>query len=202
MRPALRRVVVPLCLCLSATSLAADPAPKPGATKKKPAVKVPSFSLPDMGEVPRADGLQRPKAEVAPAEPSTVRPQDATYSVVKVEFAKAFVRGPQGHAPVQPFTSVALRGKPPTTEKFSSLVRVRSPQRVNASIEMAVLDPRGDTAMTSSGELAFRGTTTDEIDYLVDWDPTPCRSAGKFHVLVRVAGVPMGSWPLLVEEKP
>jgi len=193
MRPAL------LCLCLSAVALAADPAP----AKKKPSnVKVPSFTLPSMGEVPKGEGLQKAKADAPPPGPSATRPADATYTVTKVAFAKQFVHGPGGQQPVQPFTSVALRGSPLTTEKFSSLVKVKCPQKVNAPIELAVLDPRGDTAMSASGELVFKGATTDEVEYLVDWDPTPARAGGKFQLLVRVGGQPMGSWPLVVEQKP
>ena len=192
MRPAL------LCLCLSAVALAADPA----AAKKKPSnVKVPSFTLPNMGEVPKGEGLQKQKADAPPPGPSATRPADATYTVTKVAFAKQFVHGPGGQQPVQPFTSVALRGSPLTTEKFSSLVKVKCPQKINAPIELAVLDPRGDTAMSASGELVFKGATTDEVEYLVDWDPTPARAGGKFQLLVRIAGQPMGSWPLMVEEK-
>jgi hypothetical protein len=185
-------------LFLSAVALAGTPAP----AKKKSNVKVPSFTLPSMGEVPKADGLQKTKADAPPPGPSASRPADATYTVTKVQFGKQFVHGPGGQQPVQPFTSVALRGSPLTTEKFSSLVKVKCPQKANAPIELAVLDPRGDTAMSASGELVFKGTTTDEVEYLVDWDPTPARAGGKFQLLVRVAGQPMGSWPLIVEEKP
>jgi hypothetical protein len=136
-----------LLLCLSAVALAGAPV----AAKKKPPVKVPSFTLPSMGEVPKADGLQKPKADAPPPGPSATRPADAAYSVTKVVFGKQFIHGPGGQQPVQSFTSVALRGNPLTTEKFSSLVKVKCPQKVNAPIELAVLDPRGDTAMSASG---------------------------------------------------
>ena len=190
-----------LSLCVvSAVALAGDPA---AAKKKKADVKVPSFTLPSMGEVPKGEGMQKQKAEPLSAPgPSTERPADATYKVTKVQFAKQFVHGAGGQQPVQPFTSVALRGNPLTTEKFSSLVKVKCPQKVNAPIELAVLDPRGDTAMSANGELVFKGSTTDEVEYLVDWDPTPARAGGKFQLLVRVGGQPMGSWPLVVEQKP
>jgi hypothetical protein len=200
MRPA------PLALAalIGAAALAGEPKPqaKPKAKpQKKPAV--PSFTLPSMGEVPRADGLVRPQAEAERArESSAVRSADARYDVVKVQFAKAFVRGPQGQVPVAPFKSVALRGNPPTTEKFSSLVRVRSAQRLNAPLEIVILDPRGDTTMTAQGELAFQGATSDEVEYTVDWDPTPLRSGGQYQVLVRIAGEPKGTWPLPIEQKP
>lgn len=191
---------------LSAAAFAGDPPkttakPKAGTKTQKPVV--PSFSLPSMGEVPKADGLVRPKAETdQQRESSAVRAADAKYDVVKVEFAKAFVRSPKGQVPVAPFQSVALRGDPPTTEKFSSLLRVKSAQKTDAPLEMVILDPRGDTAMSAQGELVFRGSTTDEVEYTVDWDPTPLRSAGKYQVLVRIAGEPKGTWPLLIEQKP
>ena len=54
--------------------------------------------------------------------------------------------------------------------------------------------------MSAAGELRFRGTKGDEVDYVVDWDAVPCRWAGDFLVAVRVAGQPMGTWPLKVVE--
>jgi hypothetical protein len=204
MRPA------PLALAalIGAAVLAGEskPTPQPKAKGKAKAASkpaVPSFTLPSMGEVPKADGLVRPKVQTERlSESQAIRAADARYDVVKVEFAKAFVRGPQGQVPVAPFQSVALRGDPPTTEKFSSLVRVRSAQRLNAPLQMVILDPRGDTAMTAQGELAFKGATSDEVEYTVDWDPTPLRSGGRYQVLIRIAGEPKGTWPLSIEQKP
>jgi hypothetical protein len=99
-----------------------------------------------------------------------------------------------------------LSGKPLTTEKFSTAIRVKSPQRVNARIEIAIVDFRGDMVMSSAGELRFRGAKGDEVDYTVDWDPVPWRAAGDraagdFQVVVRVAGQPMGLWPLTLVEQ-
>ena len=50
--------------------------------------------------------------------------------------------------------------------------------------------------MSSQGEVSFRGVKGDEVDYLVDWDPTPCRAAGDYTVNIRIAGRDMGTWPL------
>jgi hypothetical protein len=53
-----------------------------------------------------------------------------------------------------------------------------------------------------AGEVNFRALKGHETDYLVDWDPVPWRTGGDFQVQVRVAGQPMGSWPLqMVEQK-
>src|SRR5262249_4789468 len=135
----------------SAVAFAADSKAK--AESKKAA----KSSLGDLGlgvsnTVPNSDGLKKQKVESEDLKTSsTARPADATYSVVKVEFAKTFVPKGGGQSPVAPLTALALRGNPLTTEKFTSLVRVKSPQKANTSIELALLDPRGDTAMSSSG---------------------------------------------------
>jgi hypothetical protein len=94
-----------------------------------------------------------------------------------------------------------LSGKPPTIEKFSTAIRVQSPQKVDARIEIAIVDFRGEVVMSSAGELRFRGAKGEEVDYTVDWDAVPWRSAGDFQVVVRVAEQPMGLWPLTLVEQ-
>jgi hypothetical protein len=63
---------------------------------------------------------------------------------------------------------------------------------------VVVLDARGDTAMSASGTLSFSGVAGDVSEYTVDWEPTVCRGPGAYSVLVRVAGQPLGTWPLTV----
>ncbi len=168
--------------------------------KPRRKVDVPSITLPPLGDIPKADGVTRPAVEKLGAEP-TVSTVSATYSVAKVQHAKSFFRSRAGLLAMGgAIDSINLSGKPPTTEKFTTAIRVKSPQKINAPIEVAVLDPRGEIAMSSSGEVRFRGTKGDEVDYLIDWDPVPCRFSGDFQVVVRVAGQPMGTWPLKVVE--
>lgn len=163
-------------------------------------VDVPSISLPPLSDIPKADGVTRPAVEKLGAEP-TVSTVSATYSVAKIQHAKTFVRSRAGLIAMGgAIDSINLSGKPPTTEKFSTVIRVKSPQRMNAPIEVAVLDPRGETALSSRGEVRFRGPKGDEVDYVIDWDPVPCRFSGDFQVVVRVGGQPMGTWPLKVVE--
>jgi len=164
-----------------------------GGTKRAP-----PLSVPPLGEIPKPEGLKPPQPE---------RPMEATsreesqFSVVKIEHAKAFKASGAGHLPVgAALAAIPLAGKPPATEKFSTLIRVRSPQKTNAPIQVAITDPRGDPLMSATGELSFRGAKGEEADYLVDWDPTPCRSGGAYQVTVRVAGKELGSWPLRVLE--
>jgi hypothetical protein len=81
------------------------------------------------------------------------------------------------------------------------VVRVKSPQKANASIDVVILDPRGDTTMSASGQLNFRGQNQTEADWTVEWDPTPCRAGGNYQVMVRIAGQVLGTWPLKVVQK-
>jgi hypothetical protein len=169
-----------------------------GADDPKNAAKPqsPKITLPKFQELPKMDDLNQPKEDKSGLE--AIHPAaTAQYSVVRVVHAKGFRPSPSGATPVGgSLSSVSLLGQPLATEKFTTLVRVRSPERAPAPIQIHVLDPRGDSAMSSQGEVSFRGVKGDEVDYLVDWDPTPCRAAGDYTVNIRIAGRDMGTWPL------
>ena len=185
-----------VALVASAAALAESAGKKPN-----PRPDVSSIALPPLGEIPTADGLSPSPPERLAPEPKTA-PSSAVYAVTKIQHAKSFFLSRLGPLPVGgAIDRVHLGGKPPSTEKFSTAVRVKSPQKVNAVIEVLVLDPRGDVAMSSAGELRFRGAKGDEVDYVVEWDAVPCRWSGDFLVAVRVAGQPMGTWPLKVVEQ-
>ncbi len=184
-----------------ATALASAAALADPGSKRRSRPDVPSIALPALGELPKADGISPPAPEKLGPE-STVVPISATYTVTRIQHAKSFVQSKLGPLPVgKAIDSVKLAGKPPSTEKFSTAVRVKSPQKVNAMVEVLVLDPRGNVAMSAAGELRFRQAKGDEVDYLIDWDAVPSRWAGDFVVAVRVAGKPLGTWPLKVIEQ-
>jgi len=184
-----------VALAVSAAALAES------ASKKPKSPDVSSIALPPLAEIPKADGISPPAAERLAPEPTSA-PSAAVYQVTKIQHAKSFLLSRLGPLPAGgAIDRVHLGGKPPSFEKFSTAVRVKSPQKVNAMIEVLVLDPRGDVAMSAAGELRFRGAKGDEVDYVVDWDATPCRWAGDFLVAVRVNGQPMGTWPLKVVEQ-
>jgi hypothetical protein len=171
------------------------------ASRPRPAVIVPSITLPALREIPKAEGITRPPVEKVAVEP-TVKSVAATYRVTRLQHARSFLQARVGPLPIGgTLTAVNLSGKPPTIEKFSTAIRVQSPQRVDARIEIAIVDFRGEVVMSSAGELRFRGAKGDEVDYTVDWDPVPWRSAGDFQVVVRVAEQPMGLWPLTLVEQ-
>ncbi len=162
---------------------------------------VSSIALPPLAEIPTAEGISPPAPERLAPEPSAA-PSSAVYAVTKILHAKSFLQSRLGPLPIGgAIDRVRLGGKPPSTEKFSTALRVKSSQKVNAKIEVLVLDPRGDVAMSAAGELRFRGAKADEVDYVVEWDAVPSRWAGDFLVAVRVAGQPMGTWPLKVVEQ-
>jgi hypothetical protein len=171
------------------------------ASRPRPAVIVPSITLPALREIPKAEGITRPPVEKVAVEP-TVKSVAATYRVTRLQHARSFLQARVGPLPIGgTLTAVNLSGKPPTIEKFSTAIRVQSPQKVDARIEIAIVDFRGEVVMSSAGELRFRGAKGDEVDYTVDWDPVPWRSAGDFQVVVRVAEQPMGLWPLTLVEQ-
>jgi hypothetical protein len=160
--------------------------------------KAPTISLPSFGEIPKADGLKPPQAERLDQRPTA---SELHFSVVKIEHAKSFRSSSSGHLPIgDRLAAISLSGSPPATEKFSTLVRIKSPDRMAAPIQVTILDPRGNPALFANGELSFRGVKGDEVEYLVEWDPTPCRTGGAYQVAVRVAGQELGSWPLRVLE--
>ena len=185
------RSLVLASLSLALTAHAADPKLK--GSKKESAPKL-DLGIPAFKDIPKDQKLEKPKdpAEAQQA-PSAARVEEG-YSVVRVVHGKGFMRGPDGAKPSTPFPQVTVAGNPLMTEKFSSVVRVKSPAKRNTSIEVAILDQRGDTVMEASGELRFGNGV--EAEWQVDWEPTGIRNPGEFQVLVRLGGNPMGTFPL------
>jgi hypothetical protein len=178
-------------LSLALTVHAADPKLK--GSKKEAAPKL-DLGIPAFKDIPKDQKLEKPKDPAEAQQAPTATRAEEGYSVVRVVHGKAFMRGPDGAKPSTPFPQVTVAGNPLTTEKFSSVVRVKSPAKRNTSIEVAILDQRGDTVMEASGELRFGNGV--ETEWQVDWEPTGIRNPGEFQVLVRLGGNPMGTFPL------
>lgn len=177
-------------MSLALVSQAADPKLK--GSKKETAPKL-DLGLPTFKDIPK-EKLEKPKeAEEAQQKPSGTR-ADEGYTVVRVVHGKGFIRGPDGAKPSAPFPQVTVAGNPLATEKFSSVIRLKSPAKKNTRIEVAILDQRGDTVMEASGEIRFGNA--EETEWQVDWEPTGVRNPGEFQVLVRIGGNPLGTFPL------
>ena len=191
------RTLILASLSLSLLAQAAEPKLK--GSKRETAPRL-DLGLPTFKEIPKDQKLEKPK-EPADAQqtPSAARAEEG-YSIVRVVHGKAFIRGPDGAKPSTPFPQVNVAGSPLMTEKFSSVVRVKSPPKKNASIEVVILDPRGDSVMDASGELRFANGT--EAEWQVDWEPTSVRNPGDFQVLVRIGGNPLGTFPLKLASPP
>lgn len=128
--------------------------------------------------------------------------ESATYEVTKVMHGHSFMRSPTGSTAMGgELKEIALSGNPPSTEKFTTMIRVHSKGRDNVPIEVAVVDPRGDTVMSSEGSVHFQGVKQDDVDYQIDWDPTPLRGPGEYKMLVRVANEVKGTYPLTIVDK-
>ena len=188
MRPRHWLMSTALTCLISASAFSRD-----GGTK----AKAPEISLPSFAEIPKAENLKPPQVDPD----QRPRASETHFSVVKIEHAKSFRSSTSGNLPVgSALAAISLSGSPPSTERFSTLVRVKSHDKVPAPIRVAILDPSGNPAMSADGQLSFRGVKGDEVEYLVEWDPTPCRAGGAYQVAVRVAGQELGFWPLRVME--
>lgn len=187
-----------IAVLFASSAFAEEPKAKDPKLKGSMKQQAPKLDLGlSFGAIPKGDGMKKAEEKPAADRPTTTEGQ-ATYSIVSVQHGKSFLRTPTGAKPSAPFPSVAATGAPLKTEKFSTVVRVKAPDKKSTAIEVVVLDPRGDTVMDASGQLTFK---TDEADWTVDWDPTGIRNAGDFQVLVRLGGNPMGTFPLKIEAK-
>lgn len=172
------------------------------ASKHKPdagSASSPKFDLglpKNYAPLPSAEKVENPKEKLAQQTPSTPS-TTAEFSLVRVAHGQVLLHTPEGSKPAAPLEQVSSEGDPPVTEKFSTVVRVRSTQPTNALINVVVLDPRQDILMEAAGEIFFRTQKNLEADYLVDWERTRLpRGAGTYQVLVKVAGAPVGTFPL------
>jgi hypothetical protein len=189
MRPGHWLLSTALACLVSASAFSRD-----GGTK----AKAPEISLPSFADIPKAENLKPPQVDRPDERPSAT---ETHFSVVKIEHAKSFRSSTSGNLPVGgALAAISLSGNPPSTERFSTLVRIKSHDKVAAPIRVAILDPQGNPALSADGQLSFHGVKGDQVDYLVEWDPTPCRAGGAYQVTVRVAGQELGSWPLRVME--
>ena len=194
------RTLLAVGLLTSALALAATP---DGGVKLKGSGKQGTpkidLNLPSFGTIPKGEDMKRVEEKPAPDRPTPTTPTGPEYTVVRVVHGKGFLKTAQGSQPSPPFPAVMASGNPLMMEKFSTVVRIKSPGKRSTSIELAILDPRADTIMSSEGQLYFRGG--DEAEWQVDWDPTGIRRSGDFQVLVRVGGAPLGTFPFKVESK-
>jgi hypothetical protein len=154
--------------------------------------------LPTFKKVPKDQQLQKARPAAEQNTPSAHG--DESYTVIQIVHGKAFTRTPEGSKASAPFTQVTVSGNPLVTEKFSTVVRVKSPTRRNTRVSLAILDPRGETLMDASGELGFAKTGGDEAEWSVDWDSSPVRAAGDYQLQVSVGGAVLGTFPIKFAE--
>lgn len=188
------KTLLALTLLCAAATLAADP-PKLKGKMKKDAPKL-DLGMPTFNEIPKGQGLQKPKDQAQPEQTRSSPDGPAPYSVVRVVNGKSFVRTAQGAKASAPFPGVLVSGDPLMSEKFGSVIRVKSPSKRSGSIEVSIADARGDTVMEASGAIQFG--TAEEAEWTVDWEPTGIRRAGDLQMTVKVAGQVLGTFPLKV----
>jgi hypothetical protein len=172
-----------VALFCAVSSLAADPAPKSTKPGKAPKIQ---FDVPKFEAIPK--GELKSAVPVEAASSPSEKHRDEAVSLVSILHGKSFIRTPAGAAPSAPFAQVKISpGNPFQTEKFSTVVRVKNPSKRRVSVEVALLDSRGDTVMEAKGQLAFQ---TEVAEWTADWDATNVRGPGEYQVLVRLDGNP------------
>ncbi|MGV3619869.1 MAG: DUF6941 family protein [Archangium sp.] len=191
----MNRSLLIVCVLVSFVAGAAEPAPKLKGSKKEQAPKL-DLGVPTFTEIPKDQKLETATPKDNKQTSPTSTRVDESYSLVRVVHGKTFTRGPDGAKAATPYTQVVATSNPNTTERFSSVIRVKSPAKKNTRIEVVVLDQRGDTVMDAQGELRF--ASSEETEWQVDWEPTGFRAPGDWQVLVRVGGTPLGTTPLKV----
>jgi hypothetical protein len=202
----LRWLVLPSVLAVSFTALGTETTgtKKTAAAKAAPKTKldVPKIDLSGLATIPKGDGITARRVETEELAPRFGDAEVVKYEVVGIGHARAFTHGAKGLVPVGGMLrSITLTGSPLATQPFATVVRVRSTQKGDAPIEIVILDPAGDTALSGSGLVRFKTAGANQ-DWQIDWDPTPRPKSGTYQVLVRVGGKPLGTWPLeVVAEK-
>jgi len=192
------RTALAITLLGAALALAADP-PKLKGKMKKDAPKI-DLGMPSFNEIPKGQGLEKPKEKDQPEQTRSSPDGPAPYSVVRVVNGKSFIRTPQGAKASAPFPGVTVGGDPLMSEKFGSVIRVKCPSKRSASIEVSIADFRGDTVMEASGVIQFGAA--EEAEWTVDWEPTGIRRVGDLQLTVKVAGQALGTFPIkLINEK-
>lgn len=189
------RSLLALSIAASFVANAAEPAPKLKGSKKEQAPKL-DLGVPTFSDIPKDQKLETATPRDKPQTTPTSTRVDERYTLVRVVHGRSFTRGPDGAKPATPFTQLPASANPFVTEKFSSIIRVKSPAKKNTRIEVVILDQRGDTVMDAQGELRF--ANAEETEWQVDWEPTGFRAPGDWQVLVRVGGTPLGTTPLKV----
>lgn len=192
-REVMNRKTFAMVLLCAAAALAED-APKPKGKAKKDTPKI-DLGMPSFSEIPKGQGLEKPKQKDDREQTRSSPDGPAPYSVVRVVNGKSFTRTAQGAKATAPFPGVAVNAEQ-MTEKFGSVVRVKCPTKKSTSIEVAIQDFRGDTVMEASGAIQFGNA--EEAEWTVDWEPTGLRRVGDLQMIVKVGGQALGTFPIKV----
>jgi hypothetical protein len=192
--------ILPALLLLAALPALADtaaPPAKKSAKKKSSAVDFGTMTLPDL---PKGDGMAATQANApdettrAPATPGT-----AHYALVAVSHAQQFVTRGEGHEARHPIKRIDVVNLPTVIPAFQTLVRVKSVEKLGATIAVRLLDPQGAQLVASEGALVFG--SHEEAEFLVDWDPFRLQKPGSYQVDVMVGGQSIGKASLPVSQQ-
>ena len=195
----MKRVLPALLLLAAAPAFAetGSPPAKKVAKKKAGAVDFGMMKLPDL---PKGDGMAATQAN-APDETTRApaAPGAAHYALVSVAHAQQFVVRGEAYDARHPIKRIDVVNLPTVIPAFQTLVRVKSAEKLGATVEVRLLDPQGAQLVASEGALVFGGH--EEAEFLVDWDPFRLQKPGNYQVEVMVAGQSIGKAAIPVSQQ-
>lgn len=150
--------------------------------------------LPQFEALPADLRLEKPSTDIDKG-PSKPKPPPQ-YSIVQVAHVRKKTMAPAGKLVDAGLQEVTLSGNPLMSEPFTSIIKIRCPERMGASVEVSITDERGNVAMSSIGRVYFRDNKRDEVDYPVEWEPSPFQKAGNYFLVVHISDQQLGSWPI------
>lgn len=188
-------------LLLTALLLAGSPDTSGSAAKKlsKSKVKAADFSIGELPALPTGDGMKATEEKSKVETKKPVDPGAAKYALLSVTHAEQFVQHGENYEARHPISRISVVNLPMTVASFHTLVRVRSDDKLGATIEVRLLDPRGSQVLSSQGALVFGGHP--EADFLIDWDPFTLQKPGTYTVAVTVGGQEIGKQPFPVQQE-
>lgn len=183
---ALEVAVTSLCAALSLWAAAGTP-PKPKFDIKieKPKIDV---EMPDLGGVPKADGLtagtesaQGPELK-ATGGGEIGRKGDVV--IEKVVHAVNFAAHGNARVPRGAISEFNVYALPARIDPFKTRLTLSSPDGMTTPILVALRSPGGEALMSSRGEVVFE--QPGRLDFVIDWSAFEARAPGDYKVTVQI----------------
>lgn len=181
-------------------ALGAEPIkPKPLDVKIEK-IKAPELTVPDLGGVPKAEGLKKEEAEKAPEAKQTLPSEGVKrgpVAVEKVVHAQDFVARGVDRLPKGQISEFRMYAVPAKILPFKTCLTLNSPDGVTKPVMVALRSPSGETLLANRGEVVFGGP--GKLDFVIDWAAFEARYQGEYKVTVQIGLQPAQDFPLVIK---